>query len=58
MISCESTDSKKDILLYINSPGGIELHPRNKNFSIIKINSSDNFNINGVLLYSFRNYLN
>ena len=43
---------------YINSPGGIELHPRNKNFSIIKINSSDNFNINGVLLYSFRNYLN
>ena len=43
---------------YVNSPGGIELHPRNKNFSIIKINSSDNFNINGVLLYSFRNYLN
>ena len=43
---------------YVDSPKGIELHPRNKNFSIIKIDSSDNFNINGVLLYSFRNYLN
>tara|TARA_Y100000590_G_scaffold440869_1_gene566814 strand:+ start:191 stop:811 length:621 start_codon:yes stop_codon:yes gene_type:complete len=43
---------------YVNSPKGIELHPRNQKFPIIKINSSDNFNINGVLLYSFRNYLN
>ena len=28
------------------------------NFPIIKIDSQDDFHINGVLLYSFRNYLN
>ena len=36
----------------------IELHPRNSKFSIIKVNPQDDFRINGVLLYSFRNYLN
>ena len=43
---------------YIPKTDCIELHPKNPNFSIIKINPQDDFHINGVLLYSFRNYLN
>ena len=43
---------------YVPKPNGIELHPRNPNYSIIKIDPLDDFRINGVLLYSFRNYLN
>ena len=43
---------------YIAKPNGVELHPRNPDFPVIKIDSKDNFHINGVLLYSFRNYLN
>tara|TARA_Y100001970_G_C13976924_1_gene721115 strand:+ start:137 stop:757 length:621 start_codon:yes stop_codon:yes gene_type:complete len=43
---------------YIPKLDCIELHPRNPKFSIIKINPQDDFHINGVLLYSFRNYLN
>jgi len=43
---------------YVPNNNGIELHPRNPNFPIIKIDSTDDFRINGVLLYSFRNYLN
>ena len=43
---------------YVPKAEGIELHPKNPNFPIIKINPHDNFYINGVLLYSFRNYLN
>ena len=43
---------------YIHGPDGVELHPRNPDFPIIKVNPKDDFHINGVLLYSFRNYLN
>ena len=43
---------------YVPKKDSVELHPRNSNFPVIKINSQDDFHINGVLLYSFRNYLN
>ena len=43
---------------YIQNDKGVELHPRNPNFPVIKIDPKDDFHINGVLLYSFRNYLN
>ncbi len=42
---------------YIPRTNHVELHPRNPNFPIIKVDSKDKFHINGVLLYSFRNYL-
>jgi repressor LexA len=42
---------------YVPNSNGVELHPRNPKFPIIKIDSKDDFHINGVLLYSFRNYL-
>ena len=34
----------------------VELHPRNPDFPIIKIQDTDNFQINGIVLYSFREY--
>ena len=43
---------------YVDGVNGVELHPRNPDFPIIKVESKDDFHINGVLLYSFRNYLN
>jgi len=43
---------------YIPKRDCVELHPRNPKFPIITINPQDDFHINGVLLYSFRNYLN
>ena len=43
---------------YVPRSGRIELHPRNPDFPIITIDPTDNFHINGVLLYSFREYLN
>ena len=43
---------------YIPRSDSIELHPRNPDFPIIKISHEDKFHISGVLLYSFRNYLN
>ena len=43
---------------YVPKKNRVELHPRNSSFPIIKIDSQDDFHINGVLLYSFRNYLN
>ena len=43
---------------YVPKTDCVELHPKNPNFSIIKVPSQDDFHINGVLLYSFRNYLN
>ena len=43
---------------YVNKDSCIELHPRNPDFPVIKVDSKDDFHINGVLLYSFRNYLN
>tara|TARA_B100001250_G_C19665252_1_gene728942 strand:- start:209 stop:772 length:564 start_codon:yes stop_codon:yes gene_type:complete len=43
---------------YVPKKNRVELHPRNPKFPIIKIDSKDDFHINGVLLYSFRNYLN
>ncbi|MEC7926721.1 MAG: transcriptional repressor LexA [Candidatus Neomarinimicrobiota bacterium] len=43
---------------YVPKSNGVELHPRNPKFPVIKVNPEDDFYINGVLLYSFRNYLN
>ena len=43
---------------YVPKSDYIELHPRNPDFPIIKVDPKDDFHINGVLLYSFRNYLN
>ena len=43
---------------YVPRSGRIELHPRNPDFPIITIDPTDNFYINGVLLYSFREFLN
>ena len=43
---------------YFPKKNRVELHPRNPSFPIIKVDSQDDFHINGVLLYSFRNYLN
>jgi len=43
---------------YIPKSDHIELHPRNPKFPIITIKKTDNFYINGVLLYSFREYIN
>ena len=34
----------------------IELHPRNPDYPIIHINKTDDFQINGIVLYSFREY--
>jgi repressor LexA len=34
----------------------VELHPRNPDFPIIKVQDTDNFQINGIVLYSFREY--
>ena len=42
---------------YIPKSDCIELHPRNPKFPVITIKKTDNFHINGVLLYSFREYL-
>ncbi len=41
---------------YYPKEHGVELHPRNPDFPIIKIQDTDNFQINGVVLYSFREY--
>ena len=41
---------------YVPKSDRIELHPRNPKFPIITIKKTDNFYINGVLLYSFREY--
>ncbi len=36
--------------------GGVELHPRNPAYPVIKIDPADDFRINGVVLYVFRQY--
>jgi len=36
--------------------GHVELHPRNPDYPVITVNKTDHFQINGVLLYSFREY--
>ncbi len=41
---------------YYPSNGRVELHPRNPDYPIIHVNPTDDFHINGVLLYSFREY--
>ncbi len=41
---------------YYPKSGKVELHPRNPDFPIIKIKDSDDFRINGIVLYSFREY--
>jgi SOS-response transcriptional repressor LexA len=43
---------------YVPKTNCVELHPRNPDFPIITVSSQDDFHINGVLLYSFRNYFN
>jgi repressor LexA len=41
---------------YYPRNGKVELHPRNPEFPVIKIKESDDFKINGIVLYSFREY--
>ena len=41
---------------YVPKLDHIELHPRNPEFPVITIKETDKFHINGVLLYSFREY--
>ncbi|MFQ6612404.1 MAG: transcriptional repressor LexA [Fidelibacterota bacterium] len=41
---------------YYPRQNGIELHPRNPDYPVIHIKRTDDFQINGVLLYSFREY--
>jgi repressor LexA len=41
---------------YVPKTDRIELHPRNPKFPVITIKKTDKFYINGVLLYSFREY--
>ena len=43
---------------YIPKTDHIELHPRNPDFPIITVERTDKFHIDGVLLYSFREYIN
>lgn len=35
---------------------GIELHPRNPAYPVIRVDPSDDFRINGIVLYVFREY--
>ena len=41
---------------YYPKPGHVELHPRNPDFPVIQVSPGDNFHIQGVVLYSFREY--
>jgi len=41
---------------YYPKPDHIELHPRNPDFPVIHVHPGDNFHIQGVVLYSFREY--
>ena len=41
---------------YVPKSNHVELHPRNPEFPVITIKETDKFYINGVLLYSFREY--
>jgi len=41
---------------YYKYANRIELHPRNPEYPIIKVKAQDDFQINGLVLYSFRNY--
>ncbi len=41
---------------YYPKPSGIELHPRNPNYSVIHVHPGDAFHIQGIVLYSFREY--
>ncbi|MBC8310808.1 MAG: repressor LexA [Candidatus Marinimicrobia bacterium] len=41
---------------YYKRKNGIELHPQNPDFNIIKVNPADDFQINGIVLAVFREY--
>ena len=41
---------------YYKRKNGIELHPQNPVFDIIRVNSGDDFQINGIVLAVFREY--
>jgi len=41
---------------YYREKNKIELHPRNPDYPIIYVKETDNFQINGIVLYSFREY--
>ena len=41
---------------YYKRKNGIELHPQNPDFDIIRVNSGDDFQINGIVLAVFREY--
>jgi repressor LexA len=42
---------------YYKGKKGVELHPQNSDFNIIYVNELDDFQINGVLLAVFRQYI-
>ena len=50
-------DGEATLKYFIPKKNYIELHPKNIDFPVIKVFPNDDFRINGVLLYSFRNYL-
>jgi len=41
---------------YYKRKNGIEQHPQNTEFDIIRVNSEDEFQINGIVLAVFREY--
>lgn len=41
---------------YYPKDTGVELHPRNTDYPVIRVHQTDDFRINGILLYSFREY--
>jgi repressor LexA len=41
---------------YYPKPDGIELHPRNPAYTVIRIGAEDEFKIGGVVLAVFRRY--
>ncbi len=51
-------DGEATLKCYVPKSDCVELHSRNPDFPVIKVFPQDDFRINGVLLYSFRNYFN
>lgn len=43
---------------YYPKSSGVELHPRNPNYPVIRVFPEDAFHIQGIVLYSFREYAN
>ena len=56
LIVVDLINGEATLKYYYPKSGGVELHPRNPDFPIIQVDKKDHFAINGVLLYSFREY--